>query len=338
MPDNGNRRQLVRVFDLAEIFAMPINALIDADSYAAEVFANFVREYGFEKNARQEPTVDGAEPSSEWSDRFGKLRMITFTYRRPLRDGTLRTFRVEIPWLSLIPLPTLTIESADLTWVLNVLGATEQDANGLEPIIPPIGAQRRPQPSLLTGRAKRRRLRYAVAMTPSSPGARASETPEDSTETRDIATVATHIECDIKIRRSDLPAGLADLLNVMSQAVENSEQTAILGLDSDLTTFNRVGEEAVLIATLRAADDRPLPDREIELRAEPNGYLVLPDDAVTNSDGKYLGSIIVRRLPRDEPVRVLITAEAQVPGPTGPETVVGALRVELRKKGRKRRS
>jgi hypothetical protein len=43
---NEKRRKVQPYVDLAELFAMPLTALIDADADAAESFTEFLRTYG----------------------------------------------------------------------------------------------------------------------------------------------------------------------------------------------------------------------------------------------------------------------------------------------------
>lgn len=327
---NGNlpsRVKLLRVLDLGEIFAMPLNALIDADVYAAETFANFVKEFGFEKDLSNLAAPE--EPFADPGDTFGKLRMVTFTYERPMRDGRLRKFRTEIPWLALVPLPNLSIETADLSFAIDILGSTEVPENGAsggtgEPAALALrAAQRRAPPSQLAGRVRRKRLRHLARM------AARSGAEEPAAGRADVGSVTTQIRCDVKIRRSDLPAGISDLLNLMGQAVEDAEEAATLRLDSSLTTLTAVGQEAILIATLHAADGGPIADATIELAAEPSGIVSLPGSPyTTNADGKAMGSIVVAALPT-EVTTVLIRATSTAPGLSGSETVAGSLTLEI---------
>jgi hypothetical protein len=332
------RIKLVRALDLGEIFAMPLNALIDADVFAAETFANFVKEFGFEKDLSD--LAPPGDPFADPGDSFGKLRMVTFTYERPMRDGAMRAFRTEIPWLSLVPLPNLTIETADLSFAVDFLGSTEvpegaPDRSSGEPAALALRtAQRRPPPSQLAGRVRRKRLRHMARMAAAPRPAPAvppsgAETPAARSAGSSSATA--QIRCEVKIRRSDLPTGIAGLLNLMGQAVEDSEEAATLRLDSNRTTLTTMGQKAVLIATLRAADGRPIADAPVEVAAEPSGVVSLPDSPyTTDADGKAMGSIAVAALPA-EATAVLIRASSTVPGPSGNERIAGSLTVEIRR-------
>jgi len=325
---NGDqpRVRLLRVLDLGEIFAMPLNALIDADVYAAETFVNFVKEFGFERDL-----------GGDSGDGFGKLRMVRFTYRRPMRDGVVHTFHTEIPWLSLVPLPNLSIETADLSFAVDILGCTETAGNGSAlaggaatatggRLARAARAQRRPPPSQLAGRVRRKPLRHFARLAAAPRAAPIAGGSEASAAGgADVGTVSTQIRCAVKIRRSDLPAGISDLLNLMGQAVEDAEEAATLRLDSDLATLGTSAREATLIATLQAADGRALAGLSIEITADPAGIVSFPlAPYTTNADGKAVGSIVLAS-PPVEATTVLVRATSTVEAAGRTETVVGTL-------------
>lgn len=98
---------------------MPIEALINADAEAAKTFAAFIHEYGFE---RPGPGGGGNRP-------YGKLKMVSFSYYRPVAGGQPQAFQVEVPLILLIPLPTLAIRDAQLDFSVEIFGMVDKQSS-----------------------------------------------------------------------------------------------------------------------------------------------------------------------------------------------------------------
>ena len=115
----GGNRNIVGSIDLGELFAMPLEALINADAEAAKTFAAFIQEYGFE---RPGPGGGGNRP-------YGKLKMVSFSYYRPVAGGQPQAFQVEVPLILLIPLPTLAIRDAQLDFSVEIFGMVDKQSS-----------------------------------------------------------------------------------------------------------------------------------------------------------------------------------------------------------------
>ena len=98
---------------LYEIIGAPLHALVEAETHAARATAEFIRDFGFEKRP--------SESKGDVIDDFGKLRTVTFIQEKRERDGELVQYRIEIPLLSLVPIPALQIKDAELEFYVKIL-------------------------------------------------------------------------------------------------------------------------------------------------------------------------------------------------------------------------
>lgn len=101
--------------DLSGLLGAPLRAVVEAEAMAARATADFIKEVGFTGLG------DTADPD------FGKVRTVFFEYERALVDGTRQTVKMEVPLLSLVPIPSLQVQEASIRFDLTVLGFDEDD-------------------------------------------------------------------------------------------------------------------------------------------------------------------------------------------------------------------
>jgi hypothetical protein len=191
---------------LYQLLGAPLYALIQAETYAANATADFIERVGFEQQPRQE----GGQPSQE---DLGQLRKITFKQERRTADGQGATYQVEVPLLSILPIPALQIKEAELEFFVKIVDMVTQGRlqrsseagqaaeAASEP--PPAGSQRVPVPPHLDMKALLGR---------GQPGApRAPDSAFDM-----------QVYVKIKVAQADPPAGLARLFNLMEQSISST--------------------------------------------------------------------------------------------------------------------
>jgi hypothetical protein len=182
-----------RVQDLGVLFSAPLVSVIEADVLASREFANFIRDYGFISSD------DGS------GSHFGALRTVTFTYNRPGANG-LEEAVVEIPLLSLVPLPLLQVMDAEFTFNVRVL---ESDTTlGAPP--PLVGGSDQPAQS---PSSQAPRVRAMLAQAPSSSGT--------TSGAQSRSELDANMAVRLSMKQADVPAGISALLNVMSQSIHS---------------------------------------------------------------------------------------------------------------------
>lgn len=173
---------------------MPINAVIEANEYAALTAVNFIRREGFTK--RHQDTL-----KEKGVDDFGELRMVSFSYQYIGTDGRERTMTIQIPFLSMIPLPLLEVKRANFEFGLRVLDHV-WTSNNVHELQQPVGQESSAstiQALLVSERNTAFQEQYNSGL---------------------IANMQVRVE----IERADIPAGLLELMNLSQGASEGQSE------------------------------------------------------------------------------------------------------------------
>lgn len=179
------------VLSLAQLIGAPIHALVDAEAQSAMATARFIRSVGF---------TGAGDNMSE----LGELQMARFKRRRRGADGKEEDVEVQIPLLSMLPIPALQIRDAELDYTVRIL-----QTEALQPAAAPHESmtERTPEGEPIA------KLRASFAREP-RPG--------------DRRTTDMLVKMKLRIEQADMPNGLAQLLALAS---ESSRQDALLPSD-----------------------------------------------------------------------------------------------------------
>lgn len=190
MPDdkknNSSTNYQSTALSLNQLIGAPLHAMIEAESQAAQATASFIRNFGFESTGQQ-----GSD------DDFGQLRMATFQQEDIGPDGRPRSMRIDVPLLSLLPIPALQIKDAQLEFFVKIVdiqraaskGVTSQHKDDL-PDLQPID------------------FKAAMGQDPARARGRSSE---------------VQMKVNINIQQADVPAGMARLFNLMERNISVRE-------------------------------------------------------------------------------------------------------------------
>jgi hypothetical protein len=102
MPVSG--RELASL-DFANLIGGPLNAVVEAQAKSAITTANFIREVGFDKE--------------------GKVVDVDFTYNRKNDNGSDQEFTLTLPFLSMLPVPYITVQNAVIEFNAKITSTTE---------------------------------------------------------------------------------------------------------------------------------------------------------------------------------------------------------------------
>jgi hypothetical protein len=196
-----------RVLELGALFAAPLVSVIEADVLAAREFANFLFEFGF--------VQDGSSTDAPETRHLGSLRTVTFAYKSPGPNGALQDSVMEIPLLSLVPLPLLQVTDAEFAFQVRVL-ESQTDALGAAP--PLLNA---PQALAADGtpaapsspQVSKPRIRAMLASGP-SPSSTQSHSSQNSLD--------ANMSVKLSMKQADVPAGISAMLQLMGQAVNST--------------------------------------------------------------------------------------------------------------------
>lgn len=156
-----------------QIIGLPIKAIVEGETYAAKATIEYIKEVGF-KNFET-----NNNPDSDIG--FGELRMVIFNYTTQNEEGEPVVSTVEIPLLSLIPIPLIQIEEANLDYAINITSIEEN-----------------------------KETKEVMLMTDFSKSAGSDERSE-----------TYNIKINIKLAQSDVPAGLTNVFTLLENQISN---------------------------------------------------------------------------------------------------------------------
>ena len=172
---------------LYQLMGAPMQALVDAEAKAAYATAMFIKEVGFSnKNVESE-------------EDFGDLRMVTFRHEKMDADGKKRTFKVEVPLLSLVPIPALQIKDADLDFFVKIVENPK--------------VKKTPE---IEEHQKRLRLSGLSESQPRDLKGTIGRAQPDGARK---SALEMQIKVRIRMEQADVPAGLGKLFNLMAENV-----------------------------------------------------------------------------------------------------------------------
>lgn len=330
----GSSVNIVQVVGLSELFALPLTALVDADVYGSQAFLAFLKEFAFE------PTGDGN------GDDYGRLRTVTFYYTANGSMGSTQQMKVEVPWISLVPLPLLSIKDAHMEFEVEVVGVTETTTtNGVE------DARERLEKTDNVKKASAQQRQFQVRLMRSSqsavpvtaqttsPGrvsgnARASASGETTTTASEEVRSRVNMHVQMNMGQSDLPAGIIQLLNLTQQGtMEQSLTGPVLTLRTADGRVVMSAEGEVIEVVARLVDEKgyPIKGAHVRLSQDRDPYFT-PERAVarTNANGEAHATFQLTKLPKEQPVLKSIFALTVVETPSFKQADISAtLNIEI---------
>lgn len=190
-----------------QLIGAPLYALVEAETYAAEATAQFIERVGFQRPAGEE----AERPPED----FGELRKVTFYQERRGPDAEPATYKVEVPLLSILPIPALQIKDAELEFAVKVIETISSEGAGPRPQAgggsaaeerPEEGPSAKliPTPPRIDLKAQMGRSR------PLGPGVQKSQ-------------LDMQVYIKIRVEQADVPAGLSRLFNLMEGSISSTQ-------------------------------------------------------------------------------------------------------------------
>lgn len=170
-----------QVMALRQLIAAPLVATIEADTMTTRSYIDFLREVAFDGQ-----TTDG-KPA------LGRLRTFTFQYTQS-QAGQRVEKSVEIPVVSLIPIPLLQIKEAVFDFEIKVLDSTRE--------VKEENYSFDPQPDAQEPTDDRVSMRASLA-----PQSGNSKNEKDHSQT-------ANMKVRVVMHQADMPSGLSNLLTL----------------------------------------------------------------------------------------------------------------------------
>lgn len=106
MPVSGKE---LASLDFANLIGGPLNAIVEAQAKSAITTANFIKEVGFDKE--------------------GKVVNVDFTYNRKNDNGSDQEFTLTMPFITMLPVPYITINNAVVEFNAKITSTTESSTS-----------------------------------------------------------------------------------------------------------------------------------------------------------------------------------------------------------------
>lgn len=166
---------------LGDLLGAPLRALIEAEAQAARTTADFIRDVGF--------VGSKAENDKGVSD-FGSPRLVSFNYRRRRADGSEENATMQVPLLTILPIPSLQVAEATIGLSLVITDTPDPKKNrtGMKAIV---------ASPLVKG---------AIDRGGSSGGGRLT------------------MDIDVTLRQADLTHGMVGLMNMLTEGTTDTRK------------------------------------------------------------------------------------------------------------------
>lgn len=89
------------------LIGAPLTAIVQAQAQAAQTTIEFIERVGF--------TPDASDPT-----KLGRTPTVKFEYNKVSENGTLKDASLEMPVLSIVPIPFIRIESTEINFTANI--------------------------------------------------------------------------------------------------------------------------------------------------------------------------------------------------------------------------
>lgn len=93
---------------LDQIIGLPLQSIVKSETLAAQATVDYIKNVGFNGTASDDPND------------YGSLVMIHFNYKTTDDDGEIITTTFSVPLLSLVPIPLMQIQEANIDYTINI--------------------------------------------------------------------------------------------------------------------------------------------------------------------------------------------------------------------------
>lgn len=200
----------------------PLQACVQAQAMAAQTSWQFIQEVGLNP-----PDEDGNRSATQ----------VTFSYQA---NGQM--VNLNVPLLAIVPIPYLAVESCEIDFMANI--SAESSTVTVETQAEEIGAE-------LAGSAK-------VGWGPFSAqvdfGANYSSKKESTATAESRYSVEYTLNVAVKAGQSDMPAGLAAVLNLLNSAIAATPVSGRLDVSPSVTSLNALDPSVTALIAAKVVD------------------------------------------------------------------------------------
>ena len=187
------------------IIGGPLQACVEAQTNAAQATWKFIREVGL----------------TEGEDGEKKATYVSFLYRKNGRDATLN-----VPLLTIVPIPYLAIRDIDIAFKANISAAASTSTQQHESLNVDFNMNTKASCNFLIAKGS---IEMNVGVS----------SKKDSTSTRDSKySVEYTMDVAVKAGQDDMPAGMAKVLEMLNESIDTVEKGGELHVSSHVVNIN----------------------------------------------------------------------------------------------------
>jgi hypothetical protein len=200
MPVSG---QELASLDFANLIGGPLNAVVEAQAKSAISTANFIKEVGFDKD--------------------GKVVNVDFTYNRRNENGSEQEYTLSLPFLTMLPVPYITINSAVIEFNAKITSTTESRTTD----------NFKTEAGLSAGGSY-----WFVSAKVSSKTSYQRKSARSDKEER---TFDMHVR--VEAQNEDMPAGTERILTLLENCISEKTSNRLLTIGARILDFKKTSKE-----------------------------------------------------------------------------------------------
>lgn len=202
----GYAIQNISALPFGQIIGGPLVACIEAQGMAAKTSVDFIMDVGFTR-----PTEGIASVGAPDTD-IGAVRMVSFRYETVTPGGGTQTVTLDVPLLTIVPIPYIAIEEVNIDFMAKITEAISHDRTST------------------TEGAMQASTSAKAGWGPFSAGFKGSLSAKHSSTAASSSKYNTELTMNVRVRatQDDMPAGLARVLGILADLVK--DQHARIGV------------------------------------------------------------------------------------------------------------
>lgn len=186
------------------IIGGPLQACVEAQTNAAQATWKFIKEVGL----------------TEDENGVSRATYVSFSYRKNGREATLN-----VPLLTIVPIPYLAIRDIDIAFKANISAASSTSTQQHESLDVDFNMKTKASANFLIAKAS---MEMNVGVS----------SKKDSTATRDSKySVEYTMDVAVKAGQDDMPAGMAKVLEMLNESIDTVEKGGELHVSNPVVSL-----------------------------------------------------------------------------------------------------
>lgn len=247
-----------------------MQACIEAQTNAAQATWKFIKDVGL----------------TEDEEGNRKLTYVSFSYRKNGREAT-----INVPLLTIVPIPYLAIRDIDIAFKANISAASSTNTQEHESLDVDWNMKTKASANFLIAKAS---VEMNIGVS----------SKKDSTATRDSKySVEYTMDVAVKAGQEDMPAGMAKVLEMLNESIDTVEKGGELHLSTQVVNLAAEGgmkgvyvtyknEEGYYVNDIKELKVETYNDNGVLVMANKDAYTLTVDEpgfiCLFNKEGRYV--------------------------------------------------